>query len=104
VRHAGRRDQHAVVMPKADIARGPLVDAELVHAAAGVDDGLSFVAFVDGHGHWQFISMRYLFRVKRDGVVSAWRAYCRGDVVRLGRRLALLQTKPHLLIAARAGI
>ena len=41
VGRAGRRDQQAVAVAQADIARRALVDAERIHAQAGVDDGLA---------------------------------------------------------------
>ena len=44
VGHAGRRDQETFAVPEADVAGGPLVDAERVHRAAGVDDALAFLS------------------------------------------------------------
>jgi len=45
---AGRRDQHAVAMAQADVSRCALVDAEHIHAQAGVDDGLTLFAVLRG--------------------------------------------------------
>ena len=55
-------------MPDADIARGALVDAERVHAAAGVDDGLSLVELVRCHRHLDFISIFWRWTFVRSGV------------------------------------
>ena len=41
VGRAGRRDQQALAVAQADISRRSLVDAERIHAAAGVDDRLA---------------------------------------------------------------
>jgi hypothetical protein len=47
--HARGRDQQSVSVTQADVARRSLVDAELVHPTACVDDGLAFIFFVPGH-------------------------------------------------------
>ncbi|MGY3290213.1 hypothetical protein ACVW0I_005842 [Bradyrhizobium sp. LM6.11] len=44
-------------MADADIARGALVDAERIHAAAGADDGLSLVELVRCHRDIEFLTM-----------------------------------------------
>jgi hypothetical protein len=41
VGRAGRRDQQALAVAQADISRRPLIDAERIHAAAGIDDRLA---------------------------------------------------------------
>jgi len=38
---AGRRNQHAIAMAQADISGSALIDAQLVHAQTGIDDGLA---------------------------------------------------------------
>jgi hypothetical protein len=47
---ACRRNQHPLVMAQADISGRTLVDTQLVHTQAGVDDGLALFPIVCG-GH-----------------------------------------------------
>ena len=47
---ARRRDQHAVPLAQADIARGALIDAQRIHPQAGVDNRLAFFPVIHG-GH-----------------------------------------------------
>ena len=51
VGRAGRRDQQSVAVAEADIARCALVDAERVHAQAGIDDGLALVPVFHGRAY-----------------------------------------------------
>jgi hypothetical protein len=46
--HARRRDQHPGVVAQADIARCALIDAQRIHAQAGVDDGLALFPVICG--------------------------------------------------------
>ena len=52
---AGRRDQQAVLMAQADISRRALINAEAVHAQAGVDDGLALRPVAHG---WHQLSLQ----------------------------------------------
>ena len=47
---ACRRDEHPVFMTQADISRGALIDAKLVHLQTGRDDGLTLRVGLGG-GH-----------------------------------------------------
>ena len=58
VRRAGRRDQEPLAVADADVARGTLVDAERIHALAGIDDGLALVAVFHGRPYQRALRSR----------------------------------------------
>ena len=68
-------------MPYADIARSALVDAERIHAAAGVDDGLSLFKLVRCH------RIDYL-TIRLARLIGSWdRKYVKAMMLRKRKRM-----------------